>query len=232
MADLDTNALGKLIGEGIRETQNVKEEGFGSQQYGFNQITPIDNIYLLSDTTIVSQQLIGSAFILGHSVNGRLSNASYTLGSGGLGSKTTKEIVNANKTFTEDFGISTFIDSPNTTASISTTAFECEFGATSQELRTSTIYYYPDHPMTAITLFVTGDNVDKGTYYVSGNGGSSWTNVDLGISASMTVGSDVRIKVVNVGTSGSGFPTAFGTWGVAGTNYSFTITRLKAVYEV
>jgi len=75
--------------------------------------------------------------------------------------------------------------------------------------------------------------VDTTTYLVlelSADGGSNWETVtNLTEHLFTNTGSDLRARVTT--SSGLGFPTAFGTWGVAGV-ISTTITLIKVSYTI
>ena len=234
MVDTSASDFGNIFKKQFKDTKQIKEEGFGNELSSLYQITPMDNLLIPTDTLFIDKQEIGTAFILSHPVNGRLSNATYTLGSGGLGSSSTIYVRQSNDVYVEQFGVNDLIDTSVTTATITNSLFKCEFadGTNNQVLQTKSLYFDASGAsnVSKVTLILNGIDVDNGSFYVSTNGGSTWTSISQSVETTVTSGNDLRLKIIN-DTGTYVWPTAWASWGgddVA----SMTLTKISLAYTI
>jgi hypothetical protein len=231
VANESAKELGELLGRGARESIEIKETGFGSEQYGFNQINAYDDIRSPSTAIEINKQLIGDAFILGHPVNGQLGTSPFTLGATDLGASSKVYVGHAANTYVERFGITRFIDTGATTATISTSDFTCTFSdSVAQTLQTSQIFFddITSTTVSNVTVLLSGLTVQNGLVSVATDG-STFVEVVQNEATAVTAGNDLRVKVTN-GAGALGWPTEFGTWGSASID-PLTITQLTVIYS-
>lgn len=114
-----------------------------------------ESIFIEEGPTDIQQQLIGSAFILGHADNAVL--GTDALGAGTLGSYTTYAVINPNNIFHEHFRENRFYDSNNSSnVSWDTTGFRVEF-SNNGEVRSLPIFYnYTQLSSVKLTISVSG----------------------------------------------------------------------------
>ena len=102
-----------------------------------------ESIYVEEDSSIEEKQLVGSAFVLGHPVNGILGTSAF--GAGTLGSWTVHAVVNPNNIFREHFRDNFFYNSSDSSGvSWDTTNFRIEFIKDGKVVTKSIFYDYKE----------------------------------------------------------------------------------------
>ena len=140
----------------LGETDQSTKDNIGTRDSNKDQILlrNRESVFIEEGPTQIQQQLIGTAFILGHSANGVLGTS--TLGAGTLGSYTKYSVVNPDKTFHEHFRDTDFRDSVNTTGTWDTTNFRVELMITDQMQTGSIFYDYKEVSGVKITASTSG----------------------------------------------------------------------------
>lgn len=229
-----TNNAATSLGRTLAQTNNniyeVKEFGFGNQLSGFYQLNPYDSVEILSDRIVLTKQLIGSAMILGHPVNGRM-GMTYTLGDGDLGSSSEFFIAHSGNTYIERFGSNIMTDTDLTTATVNTSDYELNFSSNPVEWYSKRIFYDSTGNTTKDSLVVTnvGTSTDALSISATLDGGTTWNNIEFNKTYKWnTPGSDIRIKISN-DEGIDEWPTPWNTWGGMDGAQS-TLTEIKVIY--
>jgi len=230
MVDTSAKEFGNLLGKQSKRITEIEDQGFGTEAAGATLFLPRDTLKVRNNLLLVTTQLIGSAFILGHPVNGQLGTSPFTLGSGGLGSSSEIWVSHSNNTYIENFGSEIMTSTDVTTATVNTSDFKLDFGNSSQTWYSNRIFYDSTGSQTYNSIVVTalGSSINNLTFSTS-LGGTSWDEVELGKTYKWeTPGSDIRIKVENDNGTYV-WPTPFGTWG--GIDYAQAyLTEVKVIY--
>lgn len=227
MADT-VSELANLLGSNIKETQQIKEDGFYNELAGFFQINPQDSIRIPDDYVTVTQKDIGAALILGHPVNGRLGE-SYTLGTVDLGGSTLVYAGHSNNTYIENFGSNILTDTDLSTVEITASDFVLDFRIQDGEWISKEIFYDSRdiQNFNSVSVSAIGDSTESLFYYISSDG-LDWSSIDLGKSYSIPAGfNKLLLKVTNIYLAQ--WPTSFGSWGSIQYNDGY-INELKLIY--
>jgi len=175
-----------------------------------------------SDTEIdelplrVKFQNIGHAFILGHTVNGVLGTPQLgvdgqqiVLGTVGLGSLDLARVVNNENTFRDYYRDTTFFDTTNTSATISTATFRVDF-VSGETLQSEIIFTDGSKELVQGTFLTYGGTSTLSTstalnLFLSPDSGSNWESVSLGTAHTFTnTGTALMFKVEAVATASIG----------------------------
>lgn len=133
----DEERLGKLIGENIKETQELNQSMSHSSGEDTNIVFPTNTQEIIQIAARTRTRQIGTAFILGHGVNGILGTSQ--LGAGTRGSWVVNRVVCPNDTFKEWLAGTEFQDTTNTTATHDSSDEEVSF--TNGQVYQTKIFY-------------------------------------------------------------------------------------------
>ena len=128
-------------------------------------------------------------------------------------------------TFIDDFAFTTYADENITTADLST---QYQVDIASGENYTS-IEFYKDDDTTVTTVTLTNTDTLSGLEIQIRTDQQSWTTITSGTPLTLTAPA-LWIKYRVIGTGGTGWPTAWGTWGSAGSG-SGTLTNMRIEYN-
>lgn len=232
MAKSVGSKIGEIIGQNKRDNDDIRETGFGSEQFGFTQISARDSINLLPAYVEVIKKPIGGNFILDSSVNGRLDDANYTLDADGdfvlahptqsilgsayqLGDSNSAPsfpvmIFHQDNTYCEDWRTTAFQSSGSATWDTSNAVLQTAGLGTSSE--SSSIFLSLESnntPQTVVsaTPFATVRSLassDSVSLYLSADGGSNWELATLNQTHNFTnTGRDLRWRWVFQSQSGT-----------------------------
>ena len=222
--------LGRLLAQTNRNVHEIKEFGFGNQLSGFYQMNPYDSILLVPDRLLLTKQLIGSAFILSHPVNGELGSSSFSLGSGGLGDSSDIWVSHSDKTYIERFGSDIMTNTDLSTISLTHSQYKLQFTSTYAEWYSKRIFYDASGNQTYDSIVATavGDSTGNLVYSATLDG-SNWETIKLGKTYKWsTPGSDIRAKISNDQGKYS-WPMAWASWGGVDTAPAY-LTEFKLIY--
>lgn len=159
--------------------------------------------------TIIDSQGIGSAFILGHSTNSELgAGTGLTLGEGDkdaiVRERVIPPIAGGKYDFRDWFDTQNFVDSSNTTATVSTASQNITFSS-GDTYRSSTIL---DSGGTITSAVLETAGVESGpgsfSYYLTADGGSNWESVTLSVEHEFSnTGTDLRLRIDVSGSTGT-----------------------------
>ena len=164
-----------------------------------------ENLFPKAGTLIVSKRSIGTAFILGHTVNGLLGATGVGLGAGTFGSLVVNRVVNFNNLWREMIRSTTFKDTGNTTADWNTTTFKWDFDDT-EIIQTKSLFLNSETVIAATLNIVAAQITTVGNliFQISADGGSHWETVSLGVENVFTnTGTDLRLKITASGGTAS-----------------------------
>jgi hypothetical protein len=157
-----------------------------------------ENVKVEEGPTVVKQQHIGHAFVVGHPVNGRIGSGyngvdgeQIVIGSQALGDLTTVRVTNPNNRFIDRFWFDEFIDSNNSDIEHSTTNGEIEIYG--NHYLTSELFYKDNTAKSTYTVYLEGTNTTGVNIYLSADNGDNWEQVT----------EDTETTLANSSTDGS-----------------------------
>jgi hypothetical protein len=200
MADIPKQ-IGQTLGNALSNVASYPQDFIETDLDAGINLSSVDSVNLAT-SLYVCRQDVGTAFIIGHSVNGKLADTNYTLGIAGLGARTCFLLyigTDLYYLFQESFSFTTYQSSG--TANWNTTLGRLAMTSlathlpkvTYQDIGTFTI----DGTTAISTVRVTAtetrwNSTDKIKYFISTDSKATWTEVTLGtdttISGSGTTG--------------------------------------------
>ena len=223
--------VGDVIGSIISDTNQMKQEL--AVQGGTNAIADqiTGEITPEHRTTVISKKVLdGVTLFWDTDIQGDWDDYDWSgdADMDGYTSKTWVNVLNKDNTFEDYFETNTFVDTDNSDGTGDYTT-DYDYTLTANEILQSKLIAINNTNYSRGTLIVEGTNTESLTLYLSADGGSNWESVTNNTEHLFTNTSTSGIKYKVENTSGSGFPTAWGTWGELAE--TITITNISVRYS-
>lgn len=221
----ETDELGSVLGNSIKDQSTIQENMSPDESDTIAILFSSEAVIQHENTVKISTRNVSTDALYDFDKwdecnwEGDYDNAAVTF-----------KIASYNNTFYEFFYTDNYKDTSNTTATWTGNGSLVFAAGTVQTAQSDTLTTNLGNITRAkiVEIDGTGD-YQNADIYLSNDDGVSATKVSVGTFKTFTTtGSKLRWRIDN--KIGSGFPTPFGTWGLAGT--AMTITKLKLVYEV
>ncbi len=231
---------GTLMDSLVKSAEHLNKQFVGTTESVMTRRVAIERVDINNITLRFTEKDYDTSVMYGVAVYGTntySSSLSFILGDpnrailgttelgGGQISEIVSRVINKNNTFIEKYNHSDFIDTTNSTGSYVAGSYTLA----SAEILQSEVIAKNNQIYTSAVLSIEGTDIADDTFYLSGDGGSTWEVVTNGtehtFSTSSTAG--IKYKIINEGSST--FPLSFPSSFNEGT--TSTITEIQMRYS-